>query len=93
VERFSLKKLFEVEDKELYQVDISNKFTALENLYDDVDINRAWENIEISARVSLGYYELKKHEPWFDEACSDLLDQRKQAKLQWLQDPRQMGII
>jgi hypothetical protein len=30
---------------------------------------------------------LKKYEEWFDEACSKLLDQRKQAKLQWLQDP------
>jgi hypothetical protein len=30
---------------------------------------------------------LKKHKPWFDEGCSELLDQRKQAKLQWLQDP------
>jgi hypothetical protein len=47
------------------------------------------ENIKISAKVSLGYYELKKHKPWFDEGCSKLLDQRKQAKLQWLQDPEQ----
>jgi hypothetical protein len=30
---------------------------------------------------------VKKHKPWFDEGCSELLDQRKQAKLQWLQDP------
>jgi hypothetical protein len=29
---------------------------------------------------------LKKHKPWFDEGCSKLLDQRKQAKFQWLQD-------
>jgi hypothetical protein len=36
---------------------------------------------------SLGYYELKKHKPWFDKMCSELLDQRKQAKLQWLQYP------
>jgi hypothetical protein len=56
-----------------------------------VDINRAWEtireNIKISAKESLGCYELKKHETRFDEGCSKLLDQRKQAKLQWLQDP------
>jgi hypothetical protein len=45
------------------------------------------ENIKISAKESLGYYELKKHKPWFDEGCSKLLDQRKQAKLHWLQDP------
>jgi hypothetical protein len=49
-----------------------------------VDTNRAWETV--SAKESLGYYELKKHKPWFDEGGSKLLDQRKQAKLQWLQD-------
>jgi uncharacterized protein YaaR (DUF327 family) len=34
---------------------------------------------------------LKKHKPWFDEACSKLVDQRKQAKLQWLQDPSEIN--
>jgi hypothetical protein len=29
--------------------------------------------------------------PWFDEECSKLLDQRKQAKLQWLQDPSKIN--
>jgi hypothetical protein len=57
----------------------------LENLDDDVDITRAWEtireNINISAKESLGYYEQKKHKPWFNEAYSKLTDQRKQAKL------------
>jgi hypothetical protein len=37
--------------------------------------------------TGLGYYELKKNKPWFDEGCSELLYQRKKAKLQWLQDP------
>jgi hypothetical protein len=59
-----------------------------------VDINSACEtireNIKISAKESLGYFEFKKHKPWFDEGCSKLLDQRKQAKLQWLQDPSEM---
>jgi hypothetical protein len=54
-----------------------------------VDVNRAWEiireNFKISAKESLGYLELKKYKPWFDTGCSKLLDQRKQAKLQWLQ--------
>jgi hypothetical protein len=49
------------------------------------------ENIKISAKESLGYCELKKHKPWFDEACSKLIDQRKQAKLQWLQDPSEIN--
>jgi hypothetical protein len=43
--------------------------------------------INISAKGSLGYYELKKHKPWFNKGCSKLSDQSKQAKLQWLQDP------
>jgi hypothetical protein len=55
-----------------------------------VEINSVWEtireNIKISAKESLGYCELKKHKPWFDEGCSKLLDQRKQVKLQWVQD-------
>jgi hypothetical protein len=41
----------------------------------------------MSAKESLGYYDLKKNEPWFEEGCWELLYQRKQAKLQWLQDP------
>jgi hypothetical protein len=48
-------------------------------------------HINISAIDSLGYYELRKHKPWFDERCSKLLDQRKQAKLQWLQDPSEVN--
>jgi hypothetical protein len=62
----------------------------LEHLDTEEDINRVSEtireNIRVSAKESLGYYELKKHKPWFHEGCSKLLDQRKQAKLQWLQD-------
>jgi hypothetical protein len=34
---------------------------------------------------------MKKHKPWFGEGCSKLLDQRKQAKLQLLQDPSEIN--
>jgi hypothetical protein len=44
------------------------------------------DRITFSAKQRLGYYELQKQESWFDKGCSKLLDQRKQAKLQWLQD-------
>jgi hypothetical protein len=47
------------------------------------------ENIRISANGSLGYSKLKKHKPWFVERCSELLDKRKEPKLQLLQDPSQ----
>jgi len=36
---------------------------------------------------------LKQDKPQCDKECSKLLDQRKQAKLQWLENPRQIEII
>jgi hypothetical protein len=42
------------------------------------------KNIKISAKESLRYYELKKHNPWFNEGCS------KQDELQSLQDLSQI---
>jgi hypothetical protein len=42
-DRFNRKKLNEVEVKEQYQVKISDMFAALENLHNDVGINRAWK--------------------------------------------------
>jgi hypothetical protein len=90
VERFNLKQLNEEEVKEQYQVTIKNKFAALENVDDDGDINRAEEtireNIRISAKESIGFCESKAYKPWFNEKCLKLVDRRKQAKLQWLQD-------
>jgi hypothetical protein len=50
------------------------------------------ENIKISAKESLGYFEWKKHRPWFNKGCSKLLDQKKQTKLQWLQDPSEINL-
>jgi hypothetical protein len=34
---------------------------------------------------------LKKLKPWFYEGCSELIDQKKQAKLQWLPDPGEIN--
>jgi flagellar basal body-associated protein FliL len=57
----------EVEGKEQYRVEVSNRFAALEDLDAEVGINSAWvtirENIKISAKESPGYYELRKHKP------------------------------
>jgi hypothetical protein len=74
-ERFKLRKLNDLEVRKHYQIEITNRFTeALENLNDSEDVNRAWENIKenikISAKESLGLYELKLHKPWFDEEYS-----------------------
>jgi hypothetical protein len=65
MERFKLKKLIEVQVKEQYGVEVTNRFTALEDLDAEMDINSTWEmirgNIKISAKDSLSYYELRKH--------------------------------
>jgi lipoate-protein ligase A len=77
MERFNLKKLNEVDGKEKYHVDVSNRFAALEDLDAEVEINTIWEtireNIKTSAKEILGYYELKQHKPWFDEGCSEII--------------------
>jgi hypothetical protein len=61
----------------------------------EVEINSTWEiireNINISAKEGLDYCKLKKQKLWFDQACSKLVGQRKQAKLQWLQDPSEIN--
>jgi hypothetical protein len=93
--RFDLRKLNDAEVKEQYQVKISNSFAALGNCDDTVDMSRAWENIrenmKTSAKESLGHYDLQQRKPWFDDECSKLIDRRKQAKLQWLQNPSQVN--
>jgi hypothetical protein len=68
----------------------------LENLYDNVD-NTVWEiiilniNNKFSAKESPDHYEVKQHKPQSDKEHSKLLDRRKQAELQWLQNPSQMN--
>jgi len=50
------------------------------------------ENILTSAKESLGLHELKQNKPWFDEECLGFLNQRKPAKMQWIQDPSQSNV-
>ena len=61
----------------------------MENLYGDENVNRAWENIKKNIKTSakeLSVHKWKQHKPWFYKECVDFLDQRKQAKMQWIQD-------
>jgi hypothetical protein len=93
--RIDLKNLDDVEVKEKYQVEISNRFAPSESSNESFDINNAWEsireNIKTSAKDNLEYQKLKHNKPWFGDKCSKLIDQRKQAKLQWLQNPSQIN--
>jgi len=89
VERFNIRKLNEVEVKKHYQ----NK---LENLSDGEEINRVCENIKeninTSVKESLVLHKLKQHKLRFDEGCSGVLNQRKQPKMQWVQDRSQNSV-
>ena len=55
----------ELDVRKQYQIGISNKFAALENLSDSEDINRVLENIKENIKTSptgsLGLCELKHH--------------------------------
>jgi hypothetical protein len=95
-ERLNLRYLNELEVRKHNEIEITNRFAALENLSDSEDINRAWENIieyiKTPAKGSPGLYELKRHKPLFDEECLGFLHQRKRAKMQWVQDPSQSKV-
>jgi hypothetical protein len=64
-ERFKLRKLNELEVRKQYQIEITNRFAALENLSNNEDVNGALqnikENIKTSAKESLGLHKLKQH--------------------------------
>jgi hypothetical protein len=97
-EKFNLRQLNDLEVRKQYKVEKTNRFASLENVSDDddEDINRASEsikdNIKTSAKESLGLHEMKQHKPWFDEECLGILDKRKQAKMQWLQNPSHSNV-
>jgi len=95
-QRFNLRKLNEPEVREQYQIEITNRFAALENGNDEEDVNRSWEhikeNIQTSAEESLGLHELNQNKLWFDEECLGFLGQRKWDNLQWIEDPSQSNV-
>jgi hypothetical protein len=66
-----MKKLHDLEVKEKYQLQISDRFADLESLHESFDINNAWEsireNIKTSAKDNLGHQKLKHNKPWFDD--------------------------
>jgi hypothetical protein len=75
--RFNLRKLSELEVRKQYQMKISNRYAALQNLNGTEDINRALENIKennkTSVKESLGLYELKQHKPYLMKNVHDFL--------------------
>ena len=80
-QRLNLRKLNEPEVREHNQIEITNRFAALENVNDEEDLNRTWEhikeNIQTSAKESLGLHELNQNKPWFDEECLGLFGSKE----------------
>jgi len=68
--RLNVRKLNEVEVRKQYQILITNSFVAFENLSDDEEINRSWENIKenikTSAKESISLHEMKQYKACFD---------------------------
>ena len=66
-ERLNVKELSEMEVSKQFQIQLSNRFEALENLNNSVDINSALENIKEniknSAKETLSVYGQKHHKP------------------------------
>jgi hypothetical protein len=88
IQSFNLNK---VGGEKQYRIEISNSFATLENLMMMWILTALGKLLErISKFLSLDYYELKEHKPWFGDGCSKILYQRKQAKLQRSQDPSQI---
>jgi hypothetical protein len=73
VERFNLKTLNDVEVKQQYHVKISNRFTTLEKLDDNVGINRGRKSIRYKINFSVierpGHCDLKQHKTGFNHEC------------------------
>jgi hypothetical protein len=49
---FIMRKLNDLEVRKQYQIEITNRCAALDNLSDGEDISRAWENIKQSIKNS-----------------------------------------
>jgi hypothetical protein len=64
----------------------------MKNLDNIEDINRVWKNIKeetiIPDQEILCQFKRKQHKTLFDEECLKFEDQRKQAELQSLHDPK-----
>ena len=53
MERFKLRKLNELKVRKQYQIKISNRFAAFENLSDSEDVKMVWENIQENIKTSV----------------------------------------
>jgi hypothetical protein len=54
-------------------------------------LRKVLEKISRPQPDNLGYHRLKNNKALFDDECSKLMTNKKQAKSQWLQNPSQIN--
>ena len=79
---YNLNKLDDHETRKEYQIDVANRFLALEVLeISSVDDNwvKIRDSIKASAKEKVGILEKDRNKPWIDEECSEIANKRKQT--------------
>ena len=65
-------KLVDLETRKEYQIDVANRFSALEGL-EIASVDDTWvkirDSIKASAKEKVGILETIRNKPWFDEEC------------------------
>jgi len=78
-DRYSLNKLVDRETKKKYQIDVANRFSALEGV-EIFSLDDTWvkirDSIKASAKEKVGVLETNRNKPWFDQECSELANKR-----------------
>ena len=87
---YNLNKLVDRETRKEYQIDVANRFSALEASA-IFSVNDSWvkirDSIKASAKENVGILETNRNKPRIDEKCSELANKGTQTKLLWLQNP------
>jgi hypothetical protein len=78
MERFNLKKLNEVEGKEKYTVEVSNRFAASEDLNSEVDVTNGFSSSAQLHRVS--YLAMAIATPIYISQIFTLAKERRETK-------------
>ena len=94
--RFDTEKLKENNVKEEYQLELRNRFRVLtEERGETEDINQRWRDLEQAvkdvAEEKIGYIEGTRSQHWFDDECRRAANERKQARINHLQDVNDLG--
>ena len=69
---YNLNKLVYHETRKEYQIDVANRFSALESL-EISSVGDTWvktrDIIKASAKEKVGVLETNRNKPWFDQEC------------------------